>query len=106
MRILTILLLGVGLVGAMLLGILAFQRQPSNLQVKGYVDSEQRIHYVGGVWEGTDNTFFVERRWHKSPTTREEIDYYVQASREAGQSLLERGENDFYVGVTFSSRRE
>ncbi len=86
---------------AMLLGILAFQRQPSNLQVKGYLDAEQRIYYVGGIVEGTDNTFFAERVWHKSPTTREEIDYYVQASRTAGQKLLEQGENDFYVGVTF-----
>lgn len=85
----------------MLLGILAFQRQPGNLEVKGYLDPEQRIYYVGGVWEGTDNTFFVERAWHKSPTTREEIDYYVQASREAGQKLLDKGEGDFYVGVTF-----
>jgi len=86
---------------AMLLGILAFQRQPTNLEVKGYLDSAQRIYYVGGVWEGTDDTFFVERAWHKSPTTRDEIDYYVQASREVGQKLLEQGENDFYVGVTF-----
>jgi hypothetical protein len=97
MRIITMLLLGIGIV----LAILAFQRQPSNLEVKGYLDSEQRIYYVGGIVEGTDNTFFAERAWHKSPTTREEIDYYVQASREAGQKLLAQGENDFYVGVTF-----
>lgn len=84
-----------------LLGILAFQRQPSNLQVEGYLDSEQKINYIGGVWEGTENTFFAERAWHKSPTTREEIDYYVKASREAGEKLLAQGENDFYVGVTF-----
>lgn len=86
---------------AMFLGILAFQRQPSNLEVKGYLDSGQKIYYVGGIVEGTNNTFFAERAWHKSPTSREEIDYYVQASREAGQKLLEQGENDFYVGVTF-----
>ena len=87
-------------IAALFFGVWGFQREQADLQVEGYLDPAQRIYYVGGHVPDSNDTFFVDLAWHSSPATLEEIDYYVQASRDAGKRLIEDGVTDFYVGVT------
>lgn len=90
-----------GLLGVVIMGLVAFQRSPNTVQVEGYLDPEQKIYYVAGEMpDSPAGFFFVEPNWHSSPTTIEDIEYYVQASHDVGQQLLDEGVQDFYVGVT------
>lgn len=82
------------------LGLFAFQRGTDDITINGYLDPAQRIKYAGGTVPGSDNIYFVELLWHSSPTTKDAIDYYVQASHDVGQELLDSGVNKFYLGVT------
>lgn len=80
---------------------LSFQQTPPDLYVEGFLDPEQTISYGGGTIAETQGHYYAIPRWHDNQISRDEIDAYVNASRQAGDALIRQGVKKFYVGVTF-----
>lgn len=92
-------ILGFALV--LVVGVLNFQQAQSDIKVEGFLDAAQKISYGGGTVADSYKQYYAVARWHGNHVSREEIDYYVTSSNQAGQELIKQGVKKFYVGVTF-----
>lgn len=80
-------------------GLIAFQNG-SRTSVEGFLDTEQKISYAGGLLADTADDWHTTVNWRRAYPTEADLEYYVATSRQVGKQLLGEGVDQFYVGVT------
>ncbi|MBI4762589.1 MAG: hypothetical protein HY780_15405 [Chloroflexi bacterium] len=84
---------------AVIAGLIAFQKG-SRTTVEGYLDTEQKIAYAGGLLAESADDWHTTVSWRRAYPTQADLDYYVSTSRQVGKQLLDEGVDQFFVGVT------